>query len=297
MKTGWLAIAFVLTLLCTSAWGAVAWGSVSDRSSAHLMGHSRLAHGAGVQPLFLSATTRSAKTERSEADFELPDPQPHSLPETLARWHDSEDSGDYFEAIAPSPVGYLVWSRFPIRVYVERFNLEPSSSSTAAATATLLADDSAEAQRHQRWRAAVIQGIHEWATYLALQVIDEPDGADISIWATAPPLQRTENGEIGRARTAETRYEFYIEDLDGGDAALFHRFIVLLSPGLPPAQITATARHEIGHALGLWGHSPSPTDVLYASQVRVPPAISTRDVNTLRRVYEQPTQIGWPLKD
>ena len=35
------------------------------------------------------------------------------------------------------------------------------------------------------------------------------------------------------------------------------------------------------------------TDVLYFSQVRNPPAISARDVNTLKRVYEQPTRLGW----
>ncbi|MFN4955672.1 MAG: peptidase, partial [Aphanizomenon sp.] len=34
---------------------------------------------------------------------------------------------------------------------------------------------------------------------------------------------------------------------------------------------------------------------MYFSQVRNPPFISVRDVNTLKRVYEQPTGLGWSV--
>jgi predicted Zn-dependent protease len=33
--------------------------------------------------------------------------------------------------------------------------------------------------------------------------------------------------------------------------------------------------------------------VPYFSQVRNPPPISPRDVNTLKRIYQQPTSLGW----
>jgi len=47
--------------------------------------------------------------------------------------------------------------------------------------------------------------------------------------------------------------------------------------------------------LGIWGHSLLQTDIMYFSQVRKPPFISIRDVNTLKRVYEQPTSLGWSI--
>jgi hypothetical protein len=34
---------------------------------------------------------------------------------------------------------------------------------------------------------------------------------------------------------------------------------------------------------------------MYFAQVRTPPVISARDINTLKRVYQQPTQLGWPI--
>ena len=79
----------------------------------------------------------------------------------------------------------------------------------------------------------------------------------------------------------------------GRKTVLSHRFAVYLNPNQVGKYVPATARHELGHALGIWGHSLLETDVLYFSQVRNPPAISARDVNTLKRVYEQPTRLGW----
>jgi predicted Zn-dependent protease len=57
--------------------------------------------------------------------------------------------------------------------------------------------------------------------------------------------------------------------------------------------LPAAARHEFGHALGIWGHSLEETDVMYYSQVGEPPSISARDINTLKRIYQQPTRLGW----
>jgi predicted Zn-dependent protease len=34
---------------------------------------------------------------------------------------------------------------------------------------------------------------------------------------------------------------------------------------------------------------------MYFSQVREPPPISARDINTLKRIYQQPTRLGWPV--
>jgi predicted Zn-dependent protease len=46
--------------------------------------------------------------------------------------------------------------------------------------------------------------------------------------------------------------------------------------------------HEMGHALGIWGHSPDPGDTMYARVTHETPQLSDRDRNTLRKLYARP---------
>ncbi|WP_373525294.1 peptidase [Nostoc sp.] len=200
-------------------------------------------------------------------------PKPHPLPPTLAQWQDSTNSGDYFSQVRTTQVGYLVWSQFPVRVYVE----PPRAVSEKQA---------------QAWVNGVLQGVQEWNTYLPLTIVEKPEIADIAIARKAPPLQIAPGSNIPRARSAQTTYELYTSN-----KVLSHHFTILLSPSQTGEYLIAAARHEFGHALGIWGHSPLQTDALYFSQVHNPPPISARDVNTLKRVYEQPTTLGWTLVD
>ncbi len=195
-----------------------------------------------------------------------PSPQVHSLPPTLANWQDSTNSGDYFDRIKPPKVGHLVWSKFPIRVYVEH----PVNTKGSI-----------------EWVEAVLGVVREWAVYLPLAVVESSEVADIIILRQAPPLRQGE-----KVRSGEAIYELYTSR-DGDKTRLSHRFSVYLNPNQVGKYIAATARHEFGHALGIWGHSLLETDVLYFSQVRNPPPISVKDVNTLKRIYEQPTRLGW----
>jgi predicted Zn-dependent protease len=217
----------------------------------------------------------------------LPAPQTHPLPTTLTQWQDASGSGDYFSEVKLTSVGYLVWSQFPVKIYVER----PTDS----------AESSASLQRFHNWVDAVLQAVQEWSVYLPLEVVAQPEGADILIRRSRPPLQTSINRETGklnlpRARSAETRYEFYLRQAGNApEKVLAQRFTIQLSPAQTIDYTLATARHELGHALGIWGHSPLETDTMYFSQVRNPPKISARDINTLKRVYEQPTRLGWPL--
>lgn len=219
----------------------------------------------------LSLEPSSTGAESSPAA--LPSLQVHPLPPVLANWQDATDSGDYFSQVEPVKVGYLIWSRFPVKIYIE----------------------SAGSRSSQQWASAVLEAVREWNVYLPLEITEGSETADITIWHRRPPLQMSGDGNISRARSAETRYEFYISHPINLPAILSHRFTISLSPNQTGRYIQAAARHELGHALGIWGHSPLETDALYFSQVRTPPSISTRDINTLKRIYAQPTQLGWPM--
>ncbi len=202
----------------------------------------------------------------------LPPLKVHPLPTTLMEWQDSHNSGDYFEQVEIQNVGYLVWWRFPIRVYVE-----DSKHNDAVGTAAK--------SRSRDWVKTVLDAVWEWNDYLPLEIVDNSEVADIKIFNKQPPL---EPGNL-RARSAETHYQLYWDE----SGVLYHRFVIWLSPTQVGKYLPAAARHEFGHALGIWGHSPVATDVMYFSQVGEPPPISARDINTLKQIYLQPTRLGW----
>lgn len=248
---------------------------------------------AGLHPKFNRLTEASSAMVASSpfTSPALPAPKPHPLPTPLAQWQDPTGSGDYFSEIKGTPLGYLIWSQFPVKVYVEH----PQPPAVV----------DAKHQRFQQWVDAVLKAVAEWGVYLPLELVDQQELADISILRSRPPLKVSLNRETGtfdwsRARSAVTSYEFYLAQSIRApekivDNILLHKFTILLSPQQSIDYTLATARHELGHALGIWGHSPLETDGLYFSQVRNPPRISARDINTLKRIYEQPTRLGWPL--
>ena len=213
----------------------------------------------------------------------LPTLQPHPLPFSLAQWEDIDRQGDYFNLIETTPVGYLVWSQFPIDVYVEQPTLQ---------------DNSAEGIRFQQWVKAVKDAISQWNVYLPLQEINELELADIVIIRSSVEREVRLNPDTGlydipQAITAQTNYEFYVRE---ESQVLAHKMTIKISPDLGEGATLAAARHELGHGLGIWGHSDLESDALYFSQVRDTPTISARDVNTLKKIYQQPTRLGWKLR-
>ncbi len=190
----------------------------------------------------------------------LPAPRIHPLPALLAQWNHS--SGDYFDQVRKTEPEYLIWSRFPVKVYVQPADL-----------------------RSQTWVNLMTQAVNEWKAYFPLELVDRRDSADIFIDRASIPIRFP---PTERVRFADTRFELYQQE-----SVLRHLVTIRIQPNRPDLSLLAAARHELGHALGIWGHSPLETDVMYFSQVRTPPPISARDVNTLKRVYEQPTRLGW----
>jgi predicted Zn-dependent protease len=226
------------------------------------------------------------QSQRATATDGLPPLKIHPLPASLARWEDETNTGDYFEEVEATAAGYLIWSRFPIAVYIQ----PPQNG-----------------QDPREWVETVAAAVMEWDDYLPLEIVEEGSEPDIVIINKRPPISL----DNMRARSAEARYQFYLQevprpgkdrDSDVADAEgpeidgreiLSHRFVIWLSPMQKGKYLPAAARHEFGHALGIWGHSLEETDVMYYSQVGEPPSISARDINTLKRIYQQPTRLGW----
>jgi predicted Zn-dependent protease len=213
---------------------------------------------------------------------QLPTAIAHPLPISLAQWQAPQGTTDYFEQIKPTVAGYLIWSTFPITVSLPtKPDFDPTS---------------ATAKRWQLWENAVRQAIAEWTIYLPLAIIPDTEIADITIKQEFPPPEitidpQTGDRQVSLASNAQTRYQFYLQKGD----IFAHRMTIQLAPHQNYLATLATIRHELGHALGLWGHSPSSNDALYSSQTANLSPISNADINTLKRLYQQPTPLGWPL--
>lgn len=207
------------------------------------------------------------------APIPLPDSQTYPLPPLLAQWQIDPEVGDYFDQIQPTPAGYLLWTQFPVQVY-----LDPDASQCQ--------------HRFSDWSKAILAAVDAWDDYFPLKVISRPENANI-VWQCQRPTPRIRRDRdsliIPTARNAEARYQIYPD----ASEQLQHRIWIQLSPHQSQADTEATARHELGHGLGIWGHSPVETDVMYDTQTRQNPQISARDLNTLKRLYQQqPTRLG-----
>lgn len=222
----------------------------------------------GIVGLVLAVVTHLGLIRPSNANSLAPAAQIHPLPAALEQWQDPQKQGDYFDQVKVTRVGYLVWSQFPVKVYAQ-----PAPKSLPLIQG--------------KWPQAVDQAIQAWQAYFPLEVTTIPDQADILISAV-DPTQRSQ----GRIRSAETRFKLYVDD----QQRLSHRCTIQVRANQTQTYIAAAVRHELGHALGIWGHSRLKTDALYFSQVRTPVPISARDMNTLKRVYQQPTRLGWPVQ-
>jgi len=182
----------------------------------------------------------------------------------------------YADALSPTPLGWPRLDRWCVWI-------EPPSA--------------AADPWQRRWWLAVSAALDSWSALLAVQRVDDPAAAQVRVWRRTPPLGRT---AAGRPRASHGRAHLALVAVQRGAAGwrLEPSVEVLIGPGQRAEALQATALHELGHAFGLWGHSPDPADALAAVPGAVPVLQpSARDRATLRWLQAQPSPFGGPVAE
>jgi superkiller protein 3 len=175
---------------------------------------------------------------------------------------------DYFDRITLYSNGRITrFSEMPIKIFIDESSLRDEGSK-----------DYLEDLNYalQQWRS-------ESEGMVSFQRVPSREEADISVeWINKTLSTRADNA-LGEAILVEMEEE-------GKTRLTVEIQLSMVMPDgverLSHDRMKAVALHELGHALGLWGHSPFKEDVMYPSSENLHP--SSRDINTLRRLYSTP---------
>ena len=172
-------------------------------------------------------------------------------------------AGEYLASIRRFPGSsgqtYAHWKSFPVRLRLPK--------------------DSPES-----WQRALEAVVARWDQYVPVK---------LALPLEAAPVDVTWVNQLPPKTLAVTRL-----NINQGE---MHVTVYMLRPTVYPAEVPERMlsnifMHELGHALGLFGHSDRATDLMYPIQLAAPVAgkpqtlhfapVSTRDINTLKRIYE-----------
>ena len=238
---------------------------------------------AGSNPAWKAAA--SQVQERLQTLEKMP-----ALPDSLQPSGYLPRAGDYYREVAQSSEG-LQFSKFPVKIFVGSVPKD--------------------------WQRAIREALDGWIRVFPLEEVASREGADIELsW------ERSTKGSQPLGREDDL---VQVEKKDDGTIVKRTRvaFVSFDSPRhCSEEQKRATVSHEIGHALGIQGHSDNPRDVMFAliqetltkltnqgaeprppyfepsplnPSTSLPQKPSQRDVNTLIRLYNTPgplTRLG-----
>lgn len=144
-----------------------------------------------------------------------------------------------------------------------------------------IADGTGKAGYQPQFRALLKDGFAKWQTAsedrVTFQFVDSPANALITCtWVDDPKVLKS------TIKKGDTK----LSSLSGSLIKAQIR-LLLGTGGMNDPQMRFTALHEIGHSIGLQGHSPNPHDVMFfsANASERNHGLTSRDINTVRKVY------------
>jgi hypothetical protein len=144
-----------------------------------------------------------------------------------------------------------------------------------------------------QWKAAFL-----YAEFDAVEVPDS-NAADVIVRADSPAKLAVSGNRLESRRAPECEGGTDIVPPIGSQQIVYPVRVFLLprfdpaSPGVAEC-LALTATHELGHALGIFTHSPVETDIMYVDPVVA--TLSARDRATIERAYHIQPSLGVPAR-
>jgi len=193
------------------------------------------------------------------------------LPDAMQPSRYVAGAGDYYRVIALASEGEQ-WSQLPVKVFLG-------------------------SAPQVKWQQGTREAFDIWSAVFPMQLVATMEAADIRIdWAGSV----SEDGRVGE-ESDWVRIKRVGDELHGRRVATI---TVDVSRNPVKDEMRAIMLHELGHAIGIKGHSDSKKDIMYwqmqekSRQIQTPAGIplpwvwrtlvkepSQRDVNTLIRLY------------
>lgn len=177
-------------------------------------------------------------------------------------------AGDYLADIAGEGLHRWAPNRFPLRVYI--------------------GDGSRVYGYRPQYRQIMIDSFNEWSRasggLISWRPVSSPSAADIVTGWTSDVTARSGGIEAGNTMTWTE-----VDRRTGNGTIRNAKISILTAMGrhaFSDEEMRKTSLHEVGHSLGLEGHSRTRSDIMYAAvNPAQTPYLKDRDVNTLKHLY------------